>query len=139
MALGLKRTARPDPTKQYEPVQSYSGPEGTFSTGTRLAGDHPAVRASFGQWMLSDLPDDEKGRLRTAAMFGAQEVPEHDQHAAPPVAQPASGRFRALGTWTLADADLQHRARINAGELVTADDEVFRRFPHLFVQHVEDR
>jgi hypothetical protein len=39
----------------------------------------------------------------------------------------------------LADPDLQHVARINAGDIVSAADEVYRRYPHLFVADVEER
>ncbi len=134
-----QRTAKPDPDETYEPIMSFSGPAGTFSTGTRLAGSHPAVRASFGSFMLATLPDDAKHKLRTSAMFGNQPVATHAAHEAPPSAQPPSGRFRALGTWTLTDPDLQHRARINAGDLIDASDEVFKRYPHLFTAAVEDR
>ena len=135
--LTLSRAAKPDPDVTYEAIEGYSDPVATIAAGTKLAGSHEAVRAQFGRWMTADLPDDAKDRLRRRALWGSQPAPA--PRAAPPVAEPAAGRFRALQSWTLADADLQHRARINAGELVTADDEVFRRFPHLFVQHVEDR
>jgi len=123
----------------YEAVEGYSDPVATIPAGTRLSGDHQAVRANFTRWMTADLPDDQKSALRNKALFGTQPTPAHAQHAEPPVAQPASGRFRALQSWTLADPDLQHRARINVGELVGPDDEVYRRYPHLFVPLVEDR
>ncbi len=134
--LNLKRAAKPDPDRTYEPVQSFSGPDGTYATGTRLAGDHPAVRAAFGQWMLADLPDDEKGRIRSAAMFGGQEVPAHE---APPIARQPSGKFRALVARTLADPDLASRARLSPGDIVDASDEVFKRYPHYFEPLEENR
>lgn len=134
----IKRPGKPDPSAVYEPVLSYSGPEGTYNSGMRLRGDHPAVRAAFGSWMLADLPDDQKGQLRNAALFG-DVVPEPGERSDEPLAQPPAGRFRALRSWRLADPDLQQRARINAGEIVTADDEVYRRYPHLFVRETEER
>ncbi len=140
--LTLNRT-KPDPDKQYEPVMSFSGPHGTFNTGTRLSGDHEAVRASFGSWMLASLPDDEKGRLRTTAMFGNQDVPAHATHAEPPLAEPPlaeppSGKFRALVSRRL-PPDLASRGRISPGDVVSADDETYRRFPHLFTPYEENR
>jgi hypothetical protein len=113
-----------------------------FKAGSRLRGDHEEVRAAFGQWMLADLPDDEKGKHRAEALFGQSiAVPaEHNVPAPDPVAKPPTGRFRAVRSWTLADPDLvATRGRINAGEIVDASDPVFRRYPHLFVQHVEER
>jgi len=136
--LTLKKAPMPDPDAMYEPVQSFSNALGTFAAGVRLSGGHQAVRAHFGSFMLASLPDDQKSRIRTAAMFGAQPTSAHDQHAEPPVAEPPAGRFRALVSRRL-PADLASRGRISPGDIVDADDPVFKRFPHYFVAHLEDR
>lgn len=137
MSLTNRKPA-PDPSASYEPIQSYSGPGGTFATDRRLNGDHPEVRERPHLWMLSDQDDDEKGQIRSEAIFGAA-IRSHPPQKPLPVAQRPSGRFRAIGSWSLPDPDLRHRARISAGDIVHADDEVFKRYPHLFTRHIEER
>lgn len=134
------RKAKPTAEALYEAKSSYSVAGTVYRAGTRLRGDHEEVRARFGRWMSVDLPDDEKGRLRAEADWG-QVVAEGDQHgpAPEPIAVPPSGPFQAIRSFRLADADLQHIARINAGQLVDASDEVFKRYPHLFAKPTEVR
>ena len=139
--MALKtRKPQPDPERQYEAVVSFSGPDGAFNPGTRLTGDHPALRAAFGSFMLADLPDDEKAMIRNKAMWGDVAAYQPPPTPAAPVARRPSGRFRAVRSWSLADPYLPERGgRLNAGDLVDANDEVYRRYPHLFVPHVEER
>lgn len=137
----LTRKPKPDPEATFEAITSFAVAGKVYPAGLRLRGNHDAVRASFGHFMLADLPDDEKGKLRAHALWDrvVAEAPTQNQPAPDPVAQPPSGRFRAVGSYMLTDPDLQHRARINAGDIVDASDEVFRRYPHLFVPHIEER
>lgn len=138
--MALTRKAKPDADKLYEARASYADGTRVYRAGDRLRGDHPAVRAAFGRWMLDELPDDEKGKLRASAQWGQVNAAaaEH-QPAPPPIAQRPSGKFRAVGFWTLTDPDLKPRGRIRSGEIVDADDELYRRYPHLFVPVIEER
>lgn len=139
--VALTRSPKPNPEALYEAVQSYSRGQRVFRAGTRLRGDNDEVRAAFGQWMLSELPDDQKAKIRGESMWGQSIAEPAGPPTAPdPVAQPPTGRFRAVRSWTLADPDLAaSRGRINAGEVVDAGDPVFRRYPHLFVADIEER
>jgi hypothetical protein len=139
MALTTSKP-KPDPEAIYEAVQSYAIEGRVYQAQTTLKGDHTEVRARFDRWMLADLPDDEKGKRR-AAMWSAVNVEEatNQTHTPPPVARPPAGRFRAVRSWTLADPDLKGRAIINAGDVVDASDELFKRYPHLWVQVIEER
>jgi hypothetical protein len=138
--VSLTRKAKPDAAAMYEAITSYSQGHRVVQAGTKLRGDHDLVRAAFGQWMLVELPDDQKGRIRTQAVYGQLNVEEnqHDQPS-PPLARPPMGKFRAVGTWMLGDEDLQQRARINVGDVVDASDPVYRRYPHLFIPVIEER
>lgn len=137
--MALKRSHQPDPEKLYEPVQAFSSGEVTLNPGTRLQGDHQAVRAHFGSFMRSDLPDDVKARIRAEAMWGDVGADAPPGPAPDPVAQLPSGRFVATRSWQLADDDLQDRARINAGDILAFDDPVVQRYWHLFQPYVEVR
>lgn len=139
MAL-MNRAAKPAPEALYEVAVSFAVDNRVYQAGQTLRGDHEAVRTHFGQWMLASLPDDEKRKIRSDKLWGQTnaEGPSEAPKAAP-IAEPATGPFRAVRNWTLADPDFQDRSRINAGEIVDASDPVFRRYPHLFVKHTEAR
>jgi hypothetical protein len=131
----------PDPALLYEVIIGYAVDGRAYQAGTKLLGDNAEVRARFasGHWMLADLPDDEKTHRRAQRLWAHSLDDAPASPPADPIARPPSGRFQALRSWTVADPDLKHRARINAGDIVDAEDELYRRFPHLFVQYLEDR
>ncbi len=124
----------------YEPRQTYATGRRVYQAGTRLRGSDEEVRARFGAWMDASLPDDEKAKLRAEASWSQVVVEDASRGPAPdPIAEPPTGRMRAVRSFRLADADLQHVAQVSVGQLVDASETVYRRYPHLFVQHVEDR
>lgn len=132
------RKPRPDPEQLYETVMPFSVGRDVFNPGVRLRGDHEAVVGHYASFLRSDLPDDEKARLRGMAIFGepgaAGPGPKPD-----PVASLPSGRFVATRSWRLADDDLQDRGRINAGDVLSYDDPVVVRYWHLFTPYLETR
>jgi hypothetical protein len=135
MATLTTRRTKPDPNLMYEAAQSYADRRGhVYQAGETRLGAHEAVREAPGQWVLASLPDDEKAKARSHAAWDAVVADDASRASVttPPVAKPPAGLFRATGSWTLQDADLQHRARLNTGDLVDASDLVYRRYPHLF-------
>jgi hypothetical protein len=126
----------PDPAKMYEPILPYAHDLKVFNPNFVLAGDHPEVRANFGRWLDASLPDDEKSKLRNAALFGEMPVVTPP---APPRARRLTSRVRALGTWLIEDEDLGGPFQLNQGELRAADDPVVQKYAHLFGPVVEER
>ena len=137
----LTRRPKPDPEALYEAVQSYSRGQRVFRAGTRLRGDHEEVRAAFGQWMLTELPDDQKGKIRAESMWGQSiaEAADPPRPDAFPTAQPPAGRMRALGNWTIVDPALGGPRPLYAGTMVSVNDPLYRALPHLFGPIIEER
>ena len=140
--MATLKKAKPDPEALWEVIESFStSGNDTFKRGFKVRADHPAVVQHRALFMPADLDDVAKAAVRREywAESYAQQAADQPGPAPDPIARPPSGRFRALRSWTLSDPDLAHIARVNAGQLVDASSEVYRRYPQLFVQDIEER
>lgn len=141
--IGIGGTAqeRPDPEALYEVVESFSAGNGVYATGALVRGADPIVTDHFALFMPAALDDLQKRAVRREYWNRSYATAKADapKVAPPPVAGPPSGKFRSVRSWTIPDPDLQDRAILNAGTVVDASDPTYLRYPHLFVQDVEER
>jgi hypothetical protein len=130
------RKPKPDPDALYEARVAFTDGRRVWNPGTRLRGDHEAVRAHFDAFMLASLPDDEKARQHASALWDQTIVEDHASRrhsttAFPPAKRP-SGNMQALDNWTIEEPALGGPRPLYAGTIVASDDPLYLAFPQLF-------
>lgn len=140
----MRTRTKPDTGKVYVAWQSFSGllPDGSspvFPAGTRLRGDHPAVRQHFGNFVLDGAPADEVARVREEAADAAtrrnREEPSPESSAAR-IVEAVPIMWRALDDIDFDNGRL--RRKLKKGEQVADDDPLRLAAPASFGRVSDD-